>query len=505
MMVKGTVFDILHVMRKVVILIFIPVLLPVLSMAGSHTYDLNANCMKAYDKIFELRFEEAASILAAERSASPDNLFPVFLENYIDFLSLFISEEDEMFKAAEGNKETRLDLLKKGDKTSPYFLYTQAEIHMQWAFSRIKFGEYIKAFLEVRKAYKLLNENRERFPDFKPNLKSLGVLHTLLGAIPDKYKFGAKMLGMKGSIPQGMEELAAVIGDDDFVFRSEAIIMYALLQLHLNKNETEAWSVISDEGLDPANNLLHCFAMSSVAMYTGRNDEMIRLLENRPSGPEYFPFPYLDFYLGLAKLHRLDDDADIYFKRYIEEYNGKNYIKESYRKLAWFYFLQGKSGLYNYYIQMAALDGEAVSDEDRSAMAEARSGRKPHRELLKARLLFDGAYYESALEIIEDIDAAALSHEWFRVEYNYRHARILDETGRWPEAKQAYDKAIESGSGLPTYFSPNACIKLGLIYEREGNAEEARKYYNRALTFDNHEYKNSIDAEAKAGLNRLKR
>jgi hypothetical protein len=475
-----------------------------ISHGQSLSYDFNANCMKAYERIFELRFAEASRILEQESRLDPGNLVPVFLENYIDFLSLFISEEDALFRATEDNKDLRLDQLRKGDKASPYYLYAQAEIHMQWAFSRIKFGEYIKAFLEVRKAYKMLEENAEKHPGFKPNLKSLGILHTLLGAIPDKYKFGARVLGMEGSIPLGLEELAIVIRDEAFIFRDEALIMYALLQLHLNKNEKEAWKVIGNEDLDPEHNLLHCFAASSVAMYTGRNDEMIRLLENRPSGPEYFPFPYLDFYLGLGKLHRLDDDADIYFKRYIEAYDGKNYIKESYRKLAWFYYLKGKSGLYNYYMQMAALDGEAVSDEDRSALEEARSGRRPHAQLLKARLQFDGAYYDNALRIVDGVDTTTLRDPWHQVEYHYRRARILDELGRWEEAKEAYLNTIDRGSGLPAYFSPNACIKLAHIYERENDAESARAFYRKALTFDDHEYENSIDAEAKAGLNRLK-
>lgn len=478
----------------------VPAVLP----AQDYRYDFNKNCLQAYTRIFELRFDEAQDLLDAEKTRHPGNLVPVFLENYMDFLALFISEEDDRFEATEGNKDIRLDLLKEGDSDSPYYLYTQAEVHMQWAFSRIKFGEYVKAVLEVRKAYKLLNENAEKFPDFKPNLKSLGILHTLLGAIPDKYKFGAKMLGLKGSIPQGMAELTQVIEDKDFIFRDEALIMYALLQLHLNKNETEAWSVISKQDLDPQNNLLHCFAASSVAMYTGRNDEMIRLLENRPSGPEYFPFPYLDFYLGLAKLHRLDDDADVYFKKYIKEYKGKNYVKESYRKLAWFYYLKGKSAMYNYYIQMTALDGFAISDEDKSALAEAKSGRRPHAALLRARLLFDGAYYEKAMEVLNGIEIALLQDDWYRVEYYYRKARILDEMHRWSEAKEAYRHTIEIGSELPTYFSPNACIKLAHIYEREGDTAAAAEFYEKALGYNDHEYKNSIDAEAKAGLNRLK-
>jgi len=446
---------------------------------SAQQFDFNAQCQKAYTEIFELKFNAAQQSLLKEKKDNPTNLMPVFLENYIDFLSLFISEQQDLFDKLESNKEARLDLLKSGDKNSPYFLYTQAELHMQWAFSRVKFGEYIKAFLEIKKAYSLLNENQEKFPEFLPNLKSLGVLHTLIGAIPDKYKFGAKIFGMNASISQGMSELAQVIKDPKFQFKDEALIMYAMLQLHLNKNEAEAWKIINTNALQPKRSLTHCFAASSIAMYTGKNDKVIELLTNRPKGAEYYPFPFLDFYLGKAKLNRLDTDADIYFEKYLKDYKGTNYKKEAHLKLSWFYYLKGNNSSYNYHIQMAALDGEATTDEDKAALKEAKSGIKPHQLLLKSRLLFDGAYYDQALEIINSIEPSSLNSKAETLEFHYRKARILDEMGQNAAAKKAYVLAIEKGENTSFYFSPNACVKLGNIYEKEKDKENAAIYYKK--------------------------
>ena len=49
------------------------------------------------------------------------------------------------------------------------------------------------------------------------------------------------------------------------------------------------------------------FILANVAMRTDRGGEAIKILENRPSGKQYHPFPYLDYMLGLAKLQRLDE------------------------------------------------------------------------------------------------------------------------------------------------------------------------------------------------------
>ena len=67
-----------------------------------------------------------------------------------------------------------------------------------------------------------------------------------------------------------------------------------------------------------------------------------------------------------------------------------------------------------------------------------------------------------------------------------------------------YKKCITQAGNQPYYFAPNACIKIAFIYEKKAEKTLAKEYYNKALTYATHEYKNSIDAEAKAGLNRLK-
>ena len=54
--------------------------------AQSYEYDFNSDCMEAYTRIFELRFNEARTILEVEKKEDPYNLIPVFLENYMDFL-----------------------------------------------------------------------------------------------------------------------------------------------------------------------------------------------------------------------------------------------------------------------------------------------------------------------------------------------------------------------------------------------------------------------------------
>ncbi|MCB0511174.1 MAG: hypothetical protein KDC72_01395, partial [Bacteroidetes bacterium] len=254
---------------------FIFILILGFSFLGkSQDLEYTNNCSLAYQTIFKFQFDEGLRLINIIKEKEPNNKMPYFLENYIDFFSLYISEDQSQYAQVKANVNKRLALLKGCDKNSPYYLYTQAEIYLQWALCKLKFQEYVSAVLDIRKAYNLLNENQKKFPNFKANLKSLGFLHTIFGAIPDNFKFGAKVLGLKGSIEQGLKELHEVIELKDFEFKSEALILYTFLQLHINKNQESAWKLLENQKLSTEDNLLNVFIRANVAHYLGKNDEV---------------------------------------------------------------------------------------------------------------------------------------------------------------------------------------------------------------------------------------
>ena len=52
-------------------------------------------------------------------------------------------------------------------------------------------------------------------------------------------------------------------------------------------------------------------------------------------------------------------------------------------------------------------------------------------------------------------------------------------------------------------FGATAALQLGLIYQQKQDKTQARFYFQKALRFKHHEYKNSVDNKAKAGLSQL--
>jgi len=461
----------------------------------------------AYQMVMQLRLNEAQQKINQIKKEDPNNAVVYFLENYIDFFTIFIGENSPDFKKLKENKDKRLEMISKTDPKSPYYLYCKAEINLQWALVRLKFEEYTKAFFEVKSAYSDLQDNSRKFPGFVANMKSLGVLHAAIGTIPDEYKWGVSWIGgMKGTIDQGIGELEAVINygnKNEFLFKDESVVMYAFVMLHLNNKPEKAWQVISTSKIDPKTSPLACFAISNIAIRTGRNELAIKYLTSRPKGAKYFPFFYLDFMLGVAKLHRLDADAADYLEIYIKNFKGRNYIKEAYQKLAWSYLANGN--LTGYTLNMANVlkYGKDQLDEDKTAQKEAKSGISPHPLLLQSRLLFDGGYLVRAYKLLNATNESYFKSVNDRLEYNYRKGRVAHSLKNYIEALQYYTQTIEKGKNSSSYFACNAALNVGLIYEAQNKTSLAKQYYNLCLSLQPSEYKSSLHQKAKAGLNRM--
>jgi hypothetical protein len=499
-------------MKKIIVFLFLTLFFYFPSFSS---FDFNTNCKSAYDKIIRLRFDEGKVFLENEKTLHPSNLIPCYLENYIDFLKLIISEDPNLFNSLKGNKDIRISKIEDSkEKDSPYYNYCLAEISLQWAFARIKFKEYITAASEINKAYKLLEKNEEKYPDFIPNLKGLGILHSLIGTIPDEYKWTTKLIGISGTINQGISELTSMLtaaykNENYSYLKTESIFYLAFIQLNFQSNK-DAAKKLGKYLEDPIysslvkDNPLLSYAAASIALKTGSNDKAIEILLERPSGNEYYPFYYLDYLTGVVKLNRLDEDSYKYLYSFLSNFKGLNYIKSSYQKLAWYYLINNNTAKYKEKIAYALTQGNSFIDEDSQALNEAKSNTVPNLILLKARLLSDGGYYQKAIDILiekKPSDFCISTKDY--LEYTYRLGRIYDEWGFSTKAIPFYELTIKNGSELSYYFAANSALHLGLIYENNNDKTKAKYYYELCSTMKNTEYKTSISQKAKAGLNRI--
>ncbi len=466
----------------------------------------NDNCETAYRNIINLKLADAEKNIQAEKAQRPGNVIVNYLESSSEFFKVFIQEEQPLYDHFRNNTSERLKRIEGEEKNTPYYLFCQAEIYLQSAFLRVKFKEYITAAYEIRKAFKLLERNVVLFPAFTPNKKSLGLVHAMISAIPDDYMWIVNSVGLKGTIKEAVHELDEVVSSDKYpVYRTEALIFKSFIDLNIKKNKKHVPEVLemlksNDKDND---NLFLTYAIASIAMHSGKNEDAISALTNKPVLPGYTQFYYLDYLMGRVKLNRLDSDADVFLLKFIQNFKGKNYVKSAYQKLAWHSLINGEPEKYKHYMQLVLKNGASDMDEDEQALKEAQSGRIPNVALLKTRLLFDGGYYQKAMAQIAMFKVTALTSYKDQVELTYRLARIYHETGNIDKAMEYYAVTLKNGGNSGFYFVASSALHLALIYEGKADLINARKFFNTCLALKSEEYKHSLNQKAKAGINRI--
>src|SRR4051812_28932141 len=134
-------------------------------------FNFNTRCAEAYKDVFKLRLNDARAIIKDEKQRNPQNGINILLENTADYLDVLMSENRSEYERLKDLESDRIDALEDNDKNSPYYLYSQAEVYLQWGVLKAKFGDYISSFRDLKKARGLIKDNMAKYPDFILNQK----------------------------------------------------------------------------------------------------------------------------------------------------------------------------------------------------------------------------------------------------------------------------------------------------------------------------------------------
>ncbi len=503
---RDKVANVSFVARSARIVCFCCLFLPVPGIGQKH-YDLNGNCQDAYQAIIQLRLEEGSRLLEAEKKRDPNNLIPYFLDNYIDFFQLFFNEDAAQYAAWKGRLDRRLELMSEGPESSPFNLFTRSVIHFQWAAIKIKFGDNWDAAWDFRRSFLQSRECLKAFPAFLPATMLTGTMEVVAGTIPDGYKWLSSLLGIKGNVLGGMQKLGHFFsGDDAFakLYRDEALFYYLYLQFYIQNKHEEVFTFIRQHQLDVRNNHLFTYLYANLCLNDQRSALAQQIIRQMNPSPAYLDMPVWDMEMGYACLNHLEPDAAFYLERFLHRFKGQFYVKDVLQKLSWYYYLKGETSRADSCRVLVLQKGTAEADADRQAIKEARSGKWPNKALLKARLLTDGGYYPEALQGLQGMSSANFVDPVDRCEYAYRLGRIYDGLGKEDEAVGAYTTTIGTGMQLKEYYAARAALQAGYIYERRGDKPRAIAFFEQCLGMKDHDYKNSLDQRAKAGIARCK-
>lgn len=480
-------------------------LLLISSKLNAGDFDFGSNLQQAYAEVLKLRISPGKALLAKEPQ---NNGLRLYIENYADIAYLLVSENPTYYRKAVEKEDERLSLLKDLDEKSPYSRFLQAEIHLHWAFVKLKFGHELSGCWDIIKAYRLLEENSQKFPKFLPNRKSLGLLHVLFGSAPKNYLWVTKLLGLRGDVQGGLREIQSVI-DQDAIFQDESQLIDFLLHSYIiGMTEAKLKDLEQFVKSHPDNQMFYLFG-ASMLVKNNQAERALPILLQHPSGENYLTVPSFEYLKGEAFIQKGQyAQATDSYKRYLQLQKGHNFIKDANYKIYLSCWLSGKEPEGRPYLQQVLTAGKTITEPDKAAQKFAATYIKviPSEQakvLMKARLSFDGGFYEQALMYIQPYQENQFILQQDKAEFQYRKGRIFQKINNLPQAIQSYERAIVLSVRQGFSFGATSALQLGYIYEQMGQKQKARTYFEQALTYDNYEYKTSVDNKAKAALNEL--
>lgn len=473
------------------------------------TVQFNENCQQAYNQILALHLDSADSVLILETLSNKDNAYVPYLKNYIDFVRVFVSQDERLYEDLKSLKSEYFEEIEKLNDTCRYKKWILGNMHLQWAVLKIIFGDYISAAFEFNNAYQLIENNTREFPNFRLNDLSLSVLKIIIGLVPEHYNWFISLFSMDGDVEIGKKQLfgfLAVTKSDTVYapFFYEALFYSAFIEMNIYPDQKKLSGFIKETENIDKNITLITFLQTNLFMRTGMNEKALKLLDSMElKHHNTYPFFYMNYLYGECLLRglRLEESIE-QFDLFLEKFKGENYLKDAYRKKAWAASLMHDTLKYKRFMQKVNQIGSAKIDIDKEALVEAQRLQYPNRDLVLARILFDGGYYNEALDVLNFADTTQYQINE-KVSYIYRIARIYQQMNYTEKSREYYKIAIDLGGTLDEYFAANAALQLGGIYESEGNKALAKDAYLACLQMEYKIYKKSINRRAREGLKRL--
>ena len=456
-----------------------------------------------------MQLDSADAVLNRETRSNSDNVYIPYLKNYISFVSLFVSQDKKLYKELKLLKSESFDKVAKLKDTNPYKKWMLGNMHLQWSVLKIMFGDYISAAIEFNNAYHLIEDNTIQFPDFRLNDLSRSVLKIIVGLVPEQYNWFLNMLSMNGDIEEGKNKLSGFLSyaksnPSLAPYYHETLFYAAFIEMNIHPDKEKIAGFINQSESIDDSVLLITFLRLNIYMRTGENQKALDLFTDiNTFKNKTYPFYYLN-YLHAECLLRAQNwhESFLEFEEFTDKFQGENYMKDAWRKKAWAAFMLEDSALYLNCMQQVLLKGDNRIDIDKEALSEAETNQFPNKDLLLSRILFDGGYYADALNLLNAIDTSGYSDN-DKLNYMYRTGRVYHEINNSEKAKTYYGLAISLGKNADSYYAANAALKLGELYETEGNINLAKEAYSSCMNLNFKQYKNSILRRAAEGFKRV--
>ncbi len=482
--------------------ILIIIIVFILSQKAHAVYDVNENCKNAWMLLMDLEIDQAKELLAKEIRSNPENYYAYYLDQTCDAYKLLINSGEVEYKAFVDDYYKKREIMDGKDEESPYYLACYSEMELQVGIFNIINGSMFSGLRKAYSAYKNVYRNLELYPDFKPSLKLDGFFNVAIANMPPFVKWAAAFFGVTADTDYGFRILNEnyILQKDIRGINAESAL-YIILVAKINKTPEMVYDFTNSLDSSISQTFIHSYFRANIAYRVGNNEEALRNLQQIDIDKHSFADNIYSYMMGKILLQKLDSNAGYFLSRYLNSLKKKEYIKEMNYKLALSYLINNDTLEYLSHCEIVRSEGKDIQERDREALYDANLDYFPDINLVKARLLLEGGYFDEfqiALKSFEENNSGLAAYE---LEYHFLKGCFDASKDNFEVAISEFKKVIEMGEDSDYYFASEAALRLGNIYEKTGKTILAKEYYDKSIKLYQNDYYEYIEDKAVKGYN----
>lgn len=414
-----------------------------------------------------------------------------------------VEDYDQFFERSDSLRELLVELPQSQGRS---FLEGEADFGRSVAWA--KNGQFVRAAMSGVSAYRLLTELVEEAPDFWEAYKSIGIVHSMLGTLPRRYRRFLSVFGFQTDLEVGLDQLEIAVNKSSYA-KEESLVFLSVLDAFQLPSRVNATETLRALWTDHQESPLFGMVLLDVLLrnrQVAEAEEVVRALETQQPG--LVKLEYLDFFLGEIKMRQEAwIEASEAFGAYFAAHEGTAFksLAALNRGLSAEMAGDREGAASSYLLATAGRDMDV--DEASARLARARLETPmsaPQRTLLQARMSHDRSDDLRADTLLRALAAGGPGDESFQAEVAYRLGRVLDETGRDAEALQRYRSAADRPGDPTAKWAPYSLYYIGRIHAQAGREAEAMAAYRAVLDYrPSYDYRGTNEQRARFALQRL--
>lgn len=441
---------------------------------GIYTQSFTAEQLDRYELIIGCE-----DLTSTDNSSEPNDLYlealAAFLRATVQGQSSGVLDFDQTFQELE-----EIECLSADELWCNYLL---AEAHIMSSVLDAIHQRNISSVRHLRKAFRLSKKLRRDDTYERYAVKIQSSISLIISQLSDRQQWWLQLLaGLEGNEQQAIQNFHE-ISNEQIHFKQEIDYLLQFFELQrrdISLQERSAKTQIEmllaaqqsmqlgqlDQALEQ---LLPCKLAKAthlrgrIYMYQGRWDQAILQFE------QYMDAPDLYHWKPLSQL----------YVRWCEIANGSDQVRD-------------------------LVPCEALLFEDKEACKEITFNPDPHRDILRARILFDGGNHDEALDLLNSIDFDGLEAK-FKQELLYRRGRCYQKLGALEKAGLQYDILEIDHSSTKLYYRTAALLQRGIIFQSLGQEELAKSSFRKCLRTNPARYGTSLHRQAREQLAQLEK